>query len=355
MLRLTHPPSHRSSLCLYQELVRRPIVFSELAPGREMLLGQMEQQLEVLREDFETRIGQARGSKQTTGRNLPEVVTQVVLAQQLQDKAAEMLSAADSLLHDLQGMSRFRSKAQELHQYLSDSKQQHFSDWVDEVEGELQDEGSGLAMQITGRLMEVNKDDLSLQVNYSDRLVRFLREVRQLVALGFKMPQAVQWNADIAHKFYRHGVVLKQVANFYNTIDTQIVRSQKPLLLDYALQFEQLATNPRYIPNAHRTSLNVSYRCVWRHLSVMHLRLQGPEDIRQGIQREDDYLERPEPARGVRAAAAHCSGTAHPGEPKAAAGEFSPQSDHAPLPAPGKYPGSFQEISRKYPGSVQEV
>ena len=67
---------------------------------------------------------------------------------------------------------------------------------------------------------------------------------RQLAALGFKMPETVKWNADIAHKFYRHGVVLKQVANFYNTIEKQIVRSQKPLLLDHALQFEKLATNP---------------------------------------------------------------------------------------------------------------
>ena len=63
--------------------------------------------------------------------------------------------------------------------------------------------------------------------------------------MGFKMPQAVQWNADVAHRFYRHGVVLKQVAHFYNNIETQIVRSQKPLLLDFALAFEQLATNPR--------------------------------------------------------------------------------------------------------------
>ena len=36
-----------------------------------------------------------------------------------------------------------------------------------------------------------------------------------------------------------------QVAHFYNNIETQIVRSQKPLLLDFALTFEQLATNPR--------------------------------------------------------------------------------------------------------------
>ena len=41
-----------------------------------------------------------------------------------------------------------------------------------------------------------------------------------MTALGFKLPDAVKWNADVAHKFYRHGVVLKQVANFYNnTID----------------------------------------------------------------------------------------------------------------------------------------
>ena len=84
---------------------------------------------------------------------------------QLHDKTAEMLSAAVSLLEDLQGMARFQGKATELAQYLSDYKQQQFSEWVDGVEAELEDERSGVAMQITGRLMEVNKDDLSLQVS----------------------------------------------------------------------------------------------------------------------------------------------------------------------------------------------
>ena len=49
---------------------------------------------------------------------------------------------------------------------------------MEQVEEDLHDDASGLAMQLTGRLMEVNKDDFSLRVNYSDRLVRFLREVR---------------------------------------------------------------------------------------------------------------------------------------------------------------------------------
>ncbi len=34
-----------------------------------------------------------------------------------------MLSAGESLLHDLQGMARFRTKASELHQYLLDYSQ----------------------------------------------------------------------------------------------------------------------------------------------------------------------------------------------------------------------------------------
>jgi dynein heavy chain 2 len=37
-----------------------------------------------------------------------------------------------------------------------------------------------------------------------------------------------------------HGMVLKQVANFYNTIHTQMIASQNGMLVDAAKQFEQL-------------------------------------------------------------------------------------------------------------------
>ena len=80
-------------------------------------------------------------------------------------------------------MPRFQSKAQELHAHLSDFAQQQFGEWVELVESELRDDASGLAMQLTGRLLEVSKDDHSLVVNYSDRLVGFLREVRPSSAL----------------------------------------------------------------------------------------------------------------------------------------------------------------------------
>ena len=233
-------------LMRYKELATRPLVFQELAPARERLLGELEQQTEALREEFEARTTSSKALG-ATGKNLPEVVSHIVLAKQLQAKAAEMAAAAALLFSDLQAVGRFKGKVEELENYMVDYSNSQYSDWCEEVERDLQDEASGLPMQLTGKLMEVDRDDADklLRVNFSDRLVRFLREVRLLSSLGFKMTPLVQGNADVAHKFYRHGVVLKQVANFYNTIDTQIVNSQKPLLLDHALRFEQLATTPK--------------------------------------------------------------------------------------------------------------
>ena len=42
-------------------------------------------------------------------------------------------------------------------------------------------------MQLTGRLLEVSKEDHSLVVNYSDRLVSFLREVPLTLTLTLSL------------------------------------------------------------------------------------------------------------------------------------------------------------------------
>ena len=149
----------------YRELVRRDLVFKELAPARESLLGQLEHDLEMLRDDFETRSGQAGGKGQRVGKNLPDSVEHLVLARQVADKVGEVLAASRLMLNDLQGIARFEDKANELQQYMGDYQQQYFSEWVQRVETDLKDESSGLALQLTGKLMEINQEDLSLQVS----------------------------------------------------------------------------------------------------------------------------------------------------------------------------------------------
>lgn len=59
--------------------------------------------------------------------------------------------------------------------------------------------------------MDLDHADGRLKIQYSDRLVSLLREVRQLAALGFAIPAKIQQAANTADKFYRQAVVLKQV------------------------------------------------------------------------------------------------------------------------------------------------
>jgi len=67
------------------------------------------------------------------------------------------------------------------------------------------------SLQTSGKLMELAHSDGKLRVHYSDRLVTLLREVRQLSAFGFSVPAKIQQTAATADKFYKHGVILKQV------------------------------------------------------------------------------------------------------------------------------------------------
>ena len=63
--------------------------------------------------------------------------------------------------------------------------------------------------------MELGHRDGKLRVHYGDRLVTLMREVRQLSSLGFVIPAKIQHTANTASKFYRHGMVLKQVSHQY--------------------------------------------------------------------------------------------------------------------------------------------
>ena len=162
---------------------------------------------------------------QTTGKNLPEVVAKIILAKQAEEKVREttfliwqldptfltrdptfliwqvrdMSEAADALLSDLHGRDDFGAAAAELSLYLADSKKELYDRWCDEVRlalygnhlphmastcliwqvGMLLDE-PGMALQLTGKIMEVSKENEgNLRVNFSDRLVTFLREARR--------------------------------------------------------------------------------------------------------------------------------------------------------------------------------
>jgi hypothetical protein len=141
-----------------------------------------------------------------------------------------------------------------------------------------------------------------LQVHFSERLVRLMREVRQLSEFGYAVPndivQAVQLGGERSHlctyvsfascltskyslrsytplthpppyrwhcteKFYRHALKLKQVANFYNTMAEQILPCQLGMLELEARAFESVVRSQAVrLCRCVRLSVWFGCRCV---------------------------------------------------------------------------------------------
>ncbi|KAM3616882.1 uncharacterized protein V6R79_025341 [Siganus canaliculatus] len=231
----------------HKELIRRPTVRKELQSEREILLARLLDYSKGLKTEFESRCHGSPGDKAgpLIGRNLPEVVNKIVWVRQLIHKVEDSVRIAEVLLSDLSGFKGFLHFCDDLLEVLRAYEQEQFEDWSRDILSSLADPKSGISLQASDRVMDLDHVDGRLKIQYSDRLVSLLREVRQLSALGFPIPAKIQQAANSADKFYRQAIVLKQVAHFYNTIDQQMIPSQRPMMLGLALAFEQVIKNPR--------------------------------------------------------------------------------------------------------------
>uniref|UniRef100_A0A670Y532 Dynein cytoplasmic 2 heavy chain 1 n=1 Tax=Pseudonaja textilis TaxID=8673 RepID=A0A670Y532_PSETE len=226
----------------YKELVRRPSISKELLLERETLLAKLQGAVKDYQTDFETRCHGTPGdaSGPLAGKNLSEVVNNIVWVRQLELKVDDAIKIAEALLSDLSGFQNFQQIADDLQEQLKMYEQEQFDDWSRDIHTGLSNPKSGLCIQANSPVMELNHSDGALKIHYSDRLVTLLREVRQLSALGFLIPAKIQQASNTAEKFCKQAVILKQVAHFYNSIDQQMIPSQKPMMLQSALAFEQI-------------------------------------------------------------------------------------------------------------------
>uniref|UniRef100_A0A4W3JIK2 Dynein cytoplasmic 2 heavy chain 1 n=1 Tax=Callorhinchus milii TaxID=7868 RepID=A0A4W3JIK2_CALMI len=231
----------------YKELIKRPSISKQLLSERETLLAKLIDYIKGIHTDFENRRSGTPGepSGPLTGKNLPEVVNNIVWVKQLELKAEDTIKIAEALLSDLSGFRSFWRNCNELLDQLRSYEQDQFDDWSRDILSSVSDPKAGISLQASGQVMELDHSDGKLKIHYSDRLVTLLREVRQLSALGFAIPAKIQQAAITAQKFYRQAIILKQVAHFYNTIDQQMIPSQRPMMLNSALAFEQIIKNPK--------------------------------------------------------------------------------------------------------------
>ncbi|TPX70937.1 hypothetical protein SpCBS45565_g01524 [Spizellomyces sp. 'palustris'] len=223
----------------YGDLIKRESIARQLASERDTLVDQLITGLKAIRNEFQDWVQEAKGLK---GKNFPTAINNIVWARQTIMKIEETDRFVETCIGP---MASYHQVSSEIYEDLRKYEKEQFAEWVADTEDAMEDPGGLMSLKRTGRLMELDFSDGKLRVNYSDELVTLIREVRQLLAMGFAVPAKIQQVTDNAQKYYRHGVVLKQVAHFYNTIDQQMLPSQQAMLLDKALAFERLIKNPR--------------------------------------------------------------------------------------------------------------
>lgn len=73
--------------------------------------------------------------------------------------------------------------------------------------------------------MQLDEVSGFFRVNFSDELVTLVQDVRSLKELGFRIRKPVMELSEQAKKMYKEGLALKQIANFYNSMSSQIIPS----------------------------------------------------------------------------------------------------------------------------------
>ena len=232
----------------FKDLVQRETISRSLTSERETLLAQLTSSLKAIKGEFRERVKDGNNSR---GKNLPIVVSNIVWTRQAIVKIEE---TDDTVISLVGPKSNYQALSSEVFEELRKYEQEQFEDWSKTTLDSLDDADGNLTINHNDRLMELDFNSGKLVVNYGDHLVTLLREVRQLLSMGFPVPAKIQQAADNAIKYYRHGIILKQVAHFYNTIDQEMLPCQQSMLLESALSFERLIKEPKGAPSGTKNS-----------------------------------------------------------------------------------------------------
>ncbi|GAB1603231.1 hypothetical protein Ahia01_000603700, partial [Argonauta hians] len=227
----------------YKDLIKRPAISKEMLSQRETLLALLTRNIKQIMEEFNARTN-LDNPKVPKGKNLPDIVNLMIYVRQLEARVESNIDMTNTVLSDLSNYEAFKRVAGETLTELRKWRKEQFEDWSDRMSDMINNLSQPLSVVTNSCIMEMT-EDMQLKVNYDERLVTLLREVRMLSALGFSIPGNIQETARTAEKFYKHGIVLKQVAHFYNTIDQQMIQSQKPMMVASARAFEALILKPK--------------------------------------------------------------------------------------------------------------
>ncbi|XP_046395709.1 cytoplasmic dynein 2 heavy chain 1 [Ischnura elegans] len=232
-----------SPLQLFQEFKRylgaieRPAIARALLPLRENLLAALMDYITNVEAELRRSESQSSGA-QLALPHMPQIVSNIYWARQLEAKVVDVESTSSKILTDLKGYKDLLAKASEVLKELREYSQNLFDEWVRDITYEMQQKT--LSLRTDEPVVTFEENNQFMHVQYNKRLVGLIREVRQLSLLGYRIPPEIKAISEKAKKFSNQAKALEQVANFHNTIGDRMIPSQRPMMLKAALELSQL-------------------------------------------------------------------------------------------------------------------
>ncbi|CAE7570289.1 DYH1B [Symbiodinium sp. CCMP2456] len=221
----------------YQDLLERRNIRQSLTNERERLLTELDDFLGRVQAELET----FDSGNLPAGRGLSLHARKMVWVEQLRSKADLAARPLAGFLKDLHSAGKVGNTYKKVRAELKEFRNRAYKDWCDEVESQLKDPEDPIALEMNSRVMDFDTAQQgALKITYSERLIELVKEARIFEQLGCNVPNKVKLAVQDGLKFYRFAVQLKQVCNFYNTLSAELLPSQKLMVLQPALAFEQL-------------------------------------------------------------------------------------------------------------------
>lgn len=229
----------------YKQLVKRPIVAKALVSERDGFLAKLNEKLQTMRLEFDHRAEAVEDDEYLeeedrrcqAGRFVPAAVNNIIWLKQLMWRVEEMIQMCQTVLSDLSNSGEFITASKQLLEDIDDYEKESYRNWISNVE----DRHRELTLNADAPLMSIDSRG-QLQVNFSERLVQLLKEVRLFSSLGYSIPSRIKELSKVGSKYYDKAVALKHVASTYNSMAHDIIACTRAMLLEPAVTFEKVIT-----------------------------------------------------------------------------------------------------------------
>ncbi|KAA6402735.1 MAG: putative Cytoplasmic dynein 2 heavy chain 1 [Streblomastix strix] len=291
----------------YQFLLTRPSILSLLGGEREMVLKEITEEVDVIKQEFSTLSSTSpfeimnEKSVQTKKRKGKDQDDE----EQLTSHPLLSKNVPLTVHHVMKGIQEIQLRIGG-EKVIEGQQDGSYSSQRNEQKGiKDQIKKSGQEGALKGRLLVIDEDTGMVRVEYNERYVSLLREIRHFSALGVEIPMEVKKIAATAAAVYRHAVQLKQIATFYNSIHTQVIPSQRAMLKDVVETFDEIVTNPFITTTTQSDKGNKGIRMgmreekkeiTWKHeadIEVYMVRLKAAADAVQILDRVRRLLKVP--------------------------------------------------------------